>query len=59
MIDDETAARDLADALRQLVNAPLPATLALEEPFWIAARNARATLSNYADVTGIDGEQDQ
>ena len=59
MTDGKTAARDLADALRQLVNAPLPATLATEEPFWIAARNARATLSVHAESTGIDGEQDQ
>jgi hypothetical protein len=49
------AACDLAKALRQLVNAALPDTLSTEHPFWVAARNARATLSQHE---GLTGEQD-
>ena len=52
------AAVELAKALRQLVNAPLPPDLELERPYWVACRNARAALSVYQSLTGVDGEQD-
>lgn len=53
------ATNELAKALKQLVNASLPPDLDLdlERPFWIAARNARATLDTTRWVTGINGEQ--
>lgn len=50
---------ELAQAARQLVNAPLPPDLDRERPFWVAARNVRATLSTYAELTGVDGEQER
>jgi hypothetical protein len=49
---------DLAEALRTLVNAPLPADADPERPFWRACRNARATLSLWQSRTGVDGELD-
>lgn len=62
----QSAAIELAKALKQLVNAGLPIshdgfTLDLEPEvlFWAAARNARATLDTYADLTGINGEQEE
>lgn len=58
MSEHEEAAVFLAAALRKLVNAPLPPDADCERPFWVAARNARATLSAFQDLTGIDGDQD-
>lgn len=51
------ATNELAKALKQLVNAGLPPDLGRERPFWVAARNARATLDTTRWVTGINGEQ--
>lgn len=61
------AAADMARALKQLVNAGLPVfpgagaavDLDTEHPFWVAARNARATLDVHSDLTGINGEQER
>ena len=60
------AALELARALKRLVNARLPVhpgaedavDLDTERAFWVAARNARATLDTYAEQTGINGEQE-
>jgi hypothetical protein len=49
----------LAVALRKLVNARLPTDLDPEAHFWLACRYARATLSTYEKLTGVNGEQDQ
>jgi hypothetical protein len=58
MSEHEEAAVFLAGALRKLVNAPLPEDLDPEREFWVAARNARATLSVFRDMTGVDGDQE-
>ena len=62
----ERCAREVAVVARGLVNSPLPLSLSApdgvsldpDRPFWVAARDLRATLSVWHDVTGVDGEQD-
>jgi hypothetical protein len=56
-MSSETAAAELARALKELVNAPLPEDLHVERPFWVAARKARATLDWTRETTGINGDQ--
>ena len=38
---------------------PLPPDLDPQHPFWVACRNARATLSVHQGLTGVDDEQDR
>lgn len=57
-VSDRESAIDLARALRQLVNAPLPSSLDPSEPFWMACQNARVWLALTEPLTGVDGEQD-
>jgi hypothetical protein len=68
VIELQRTAEELAKALRQLVNQPLPVTrwtsgytvdLDPEISFWVACRNARATLDSTKHLTGINGEQDE
>lgn len=68
-LPEREAAREIATAARQVVNAPLPlyhlfddnyqVVGDLKHPWWVAKRNLRATLDTYKDLTGVDGDQDK
>ena len=67
------AAREIAKAARAFVNTPLPMNYILsqwerrepgryidldrEHPYWVNARNVRATLNTFKPETGVDGDK--